>query len=440
MRTCANKVKFAHQSLCNPKISTLLKAVRKGFLKGCPNLTEKLILKYLNPSPATAKGHMKRPRHGIRSTRPKLSKESGITKVPVISYPSQVEQIEVPRLIIEDQPMPVQQATSLPNLIGDDGNESIANVFCFSTFANKNSGIVYHNLTGSFPFMSYDGSVCFFILYHYESNAILGTPIAGLDDISIFEAYKKQFENLAAKGFKPKLNVMDNQAMKHIKKNLTKNECKLQLVELHNQRVNAAERAIQTFKDAFIAALATTDSKFPLQSWDHLTPQVQDTLNLMHASRINPAILAYEALNGPYDWNRYPLAPLGCKAVVYEDEDTRGSWASRGADAWYLGPSQDHYRCDFYYIPETRAYRISGSSELFPQHCQLPDMTPHQHLQELTTELNKMAIGMTDTPKGQRLPNGTRDHKAIGPAPSHGRTKGASGLHAGRTQGGTKGD
>lgn len=69
IRTRANGVKFAHQSLCNPKISMMLKAVRKGFLRGCPNLSEKFILKYLNPSPATAKGHMKRPRHGIRSTR-----------------------------------------------------------------------------------------------------------------------------------------------------------------------------------------------------------------------------------------------------------------------------------------------------------------------------------------------------------------------------------
>jgi hypothetical protein len=71
MKTQANAVKFAHQSLCNPKISTLLKAVRRGFLKECPNLSERLILKYLNPSTATAKGHMKRPRHSIRSTRPK---------------------------------------------------------------------------------------------------------------------------------------------------------------------------------------------------------------------------------------------------------------------------------------------------------------------------------------------------------------------------------
>ncbi len=98
--------------------------------------------------------------------------------------------------------------------------------------------------------------------------------IKALDDTTIFEAYKKQFDELSKKGFKPKLNVMDNQVTKYIKQFLDKNECKLQLVEPHNHRVNAAERAIQTFKDAFIAALATKDSDFPIQLWDRLTPQV----------------------------------------------------------------------------------------------------------------------------------------------------------------------
>ncbi len=129
--------------------------------------------------------------------------------------------MEVPKVLIKGQPRPLH-ATNLPNLIGEDEDESIANVFCFSTFADKNSGIVYQDLTGSLPFISYNGSICFFILYHYESNAILGTPISGLDDISIFEAYKKQFKNLVDKGFEPKLNVMDNQATKHIKKISTK--------------------------------------------------------------------------------------------------------------------------------------------------------------------------------------------------------------------------
>ena len=125
---------------------------------------------------------------------------------------------------------------------------------------------------------------------------------------------------------------MDNQATKHIKQFLTENECRLQLVEPHNHRVNAAEHAIQTFKDAFIAALATTDSNFPLQLWDKLTPQVQDMLNMMRASRVDPTKLAYKVMNGPYNWNHYPLAPLGCKAVVYEDGDTQGLWASRGVN------------------------------------------------------------------------------------------------------------
>jgi len=174
--------------------------------------------------------------------------------------------------------------------------------------------------------MSIDGSVCFFVLYHYELNAILVKAIANVDDHSIYEAYKEVFETLEAKGYKPKMNVMDNQAKKYINKFLTKQECDLQVVEPHNHRVNAAERAIlQTFKDAFIAALATTDRDFPLQLWDKLAPQVQDTLNLLRASRINPNKSVYEALNGPYNWDRYLLTPPGCKAVIHKAPAVRRS-------------------------------------------------------------------------------------------------------------------
>ncbi len=52
----------------------------------------------------------------------------------------------------------------------------------------------------------------------------------------------------------------------------------------------------------------------------------------MRASRINPDFSAYKALNGPYDWNQYPLALLGCKVVIYKDGNTRGLWASWGVD------------------------------------------------------------------------------------------------------------
>ena len=97
----------------------------------------------------------------------------------------------------------------------DDDDATIANVFCFDTFADKTSSIVYNDLTGSFPFVLLEGSVCFFVLYHYKSSCILTTQIKEMDNKTIFEAYKQYFEELTSKGFKPKLNIMDNQATKH---------------------------------------------------------------------------------------------------------------------------------------------------------------------------------------------------------------------------------
>ncbi len=137
-------------------------------------------------------------------------------------------------------------------------------------------------------------------------------------------------------------------------------------LEPHNHHVNAAKCAIQIFKDAFIAALATTDCNFLQQLWDKLTPQVQIMLNMTRASRIDPTVSAYKILNGPYDWNRYPLALLGCKFVVYKDGNTWGLWTSCGVDGWYLGLLHDHYRCNIYHIPETGAYQFLGLTKLFP--------------------------------------------------------------------------
>ncbi len=289
-----------------------------------------------------------------------------------------------------------------PNVIVKDDDSSVGNIFCFGLFADKRTGILYNDFTGLFPYMSLEGNVCFLIVYHYKSNAILVLLISGFNDNTIFAAYKTQFEFLESNGHKIRLNVMDNQCAKQIKKILTANGCNLLLVEPHNHHVNAAKRAIQTFKDHFISALAMTDSKFPLQLWDKLASQVENTLNLMQASRIDPNMSVYEAIWGRYNWNHFLLAPPGCKAVIYEFPNARGLWGSRGTDAWYFGPLVDHYRCNHYFVPETRAYQISGSAKLFPQHCQVPFLSTKDHLQELT---NKMAstLGAVMAKKQQRV-------------------------------------
>jgi hypothetical protein len=162
------------------------------------------------------------------------------------------------------------------NLIDNINNHPIANVFCFRAFADKITGAVYNDCTNEFPFMSLNGNVCFFVMYHYKTNTIFATPIPGLDSTSILDAYK-----ITEKGYKTKLNVMDNQPTKVIKAYLTLHKTSFQLVKPHNHRVNAAEQAIQTFKNCFIGTLGTTYANFPIQLWDKLAPQVQDSINLL---------------------------------------------------------------------------------------------------------------------------------------------------------------
>ncbi len=149
--------------------------------------------------------------------------------------------------------------------------------------------------------MSLEGNVCFLVIYHYETNAILALPITRFSVKIIFAAYQQQYNLLKSKEYKIQLNVMDNQATQVIKKILDEDKCNLLLVKVPNHHVNAAECTIQTFKAHFISTLATTNRKILLQMWDHLMPQVKSTLNMMCPLHVNPDISAYEAVHGPYD-------------------------------------------------------------------------------------------------------------------------------------------
>jgi hypothetical protein len=167
---------------------------------------------------------MKHLKKGIRSTIKKAkTKGDDVPQVPV-PIPQDAPPI-LHRYIKEPQPYPgpaYDARLDSVNIIPD--NESITNVFCFGAFTDKISSVVYNDLTGNFPFMSIDGSVCLFVLYHYELDTILVKAIANVDAHSIYEAYKEVFETLEAKGYTPKMNVTDNQATKFINKFLTKKE------------------------------------------------------------------------------------------------------------------------------------------------------------------------------------------------------------------------
>ena len=119
-----------------------------------------------------AKWHMKRPRIGIRST----SKKAKTTGEAVQSVPVPIPQVASPLLPqYNEEPRPYpgpayDARMDCVNIIPED--ELIVNVFCFAAFTNKISGVVYNDLTRNFPFTSIDGSVCFFVLYHWSDPRI----------------------------------------------------------------------------------------------------------------------------------------------------------------------------------------------------------------------------------------------------------------------------
>ena len=88
----------------------------------------------------------------------------------------------------------------------------------------------------------------------------------------------------------------------------------LKLVLPGSHRRNAAELAIRNFKAHFLSILAGTADDFPMQLWDRLLPQAETTVNLLQKSNATPTVSAYAHLSGPFDYNKMPLAPMGCAA------------------------------------------------------------------------------------------------------------------------------
>jgi hypothetical protein len=168
--TKTNAVKFMHQSLCNPPISLLIKAINAGFSKGTPHLNAKTVARYLSPSPETSKGHMKQLRKGLQSTTPQQTQPTQL----VLPHPPPAQSIHgqlMPGLISDDE-----DSKDRPTFITDVEDKSIANIFCFEAFANKNISVVYNNCTGNFPFMSLDGNVCFLLCIIMKPTPSLPHP------------------------------------------------------------------------------------------------------------------------------------------------------------------------------------------------------------------------------------------------------------------------
>jgi hypothetical protein len=190
------------------------------------------------------------------------------------------------------------------------------------------------------------------------------------------KAYDHIHQELTAKGFKPKLQTLDNEASTALKNFFTTNDVEYQLVPTHCHCRNAAERAIRTFKEHFVAGLSSVDPAFPLHLWDRLLPQAEITLNLLRTWRLHPQLSAAARFHGLIDYNKTSFAPPGCKIIVHEKAVKRRTWAPHGQHGYSPGPAMHHYRCQNVYISATASERIVDTLEFFPTISQCHNCLP----------------------------------------------------------------
>jgi hypothetical protein len=204
------------------------------------------------------------------------------------------------------------------------------------------------------------------LFYIEQSNYIHTELLRDRQASSYTAAYQKAFEFFRLHSIPINIVRLDNETSTSLLRLFTNLGIKVEIAPPANHRTLKAERHISTWKNHFISTLATCDPSFPMDAWEFLIPHAEFTLNLLRPSYSLPTQSAWEAVCGTYDLNAVPLAPPGTRAVILDDPNKRGSWAAHGTECFYVSPAFTHYRCYTFYIPSTRATRISDSIAWFP--------------------------------------------------------------------------
>jgi hypothetical protein len=185
------------------------------------------------------------------------------------------------------------------------------------------------DLTGGFPLRSSKGNWYVIVFYSYDCNYVKPVPMKSRSSSEWLKAYGRIHRDLTSKGFKPKLQTLENEASTKLSC-FTENDIEYQRVPPHYHRRNAAERAIRTFKENFAAGLASADLDFTFNLWDCLLPQAQMTLNLLRTSRQHPQLSDAAHYHGMIDYNKTSFSAPGNKIVAHEKPSQRRTWAPHG--------------------------------------------------------------------------------------------------------------
>jgi hypothetical protein len=281
----SDRIAFYHAALFSPVLSTWCDAIDAGHFTTWPALTSAQVRKHFHWSIPMHLSHMHQTRANIQSTKqPPSNSDSSSTPIHVRTH----------EIFVDIHPA---------------------------------TGKVQSDQTGRFTTTSTSGNSYLMVIYGYDSNFIHVEPLKSRSGPCILTAYKTAHHLFTSRGFQPRLQRLDNEASTALLQFMASNNIDVQLSPPHIHRRNAAERAIRTFKNHFIAGLCSNDLDCPMNLWDRLLPQAIQTLNLLRTSRLHPQRSAYAHVHGRFDFNRTPLAPPGMKVLIHEKPSIRGTWA-----------------------------------------------------------------------------------------------------------------
>ena len=353
--SAAEIVLWASATLGNPTPSTLETACRRGYLGNYPNLTSKMIRDNWPNTLATAQGHLQMQRQGVQSTNPKQSKAQA---------PRDSEHgkgiIRAPRTI----------ETSL---------------------FDRNGNVIFADATGRFPLASADGKE--YILVMSYKNYIKPIAFANRGADTYVKAFREGIHFFKNLGHDVTSIVMDNETSKPLLRLFQEEKMSHQFVPPGIKRSNKAERAIQTFRNHFLATLGTVHKDFPLNRWDLILQHIETTLNLLHPFQDDIMKSAFEGIFGhKYDFLKHPMGPAGTLVYVFELPSTRDTWATHGEVGFLLGAAMDTYRSYNCLIKSTGNKRTTNTVQFFPEPLHMPGSSKEEQLIKVLIATQKLVI------------------------------------------------
>jgi hypothetical protein len=251
---------------------------------------------------------------------------------------------------------------------------------------------------GWFPKKSTKGNQYIMVLTESNSDFILIEAMKNCSSGEMIQVYQKLIDRLHAAGIVPKHHILDNECSDEFKKTIKCNEMTYQLVPPHDHCCNCAKKAIQTFKDHFVAILCGADKEFPLNLWDLLLPQAENTLNMLRPSWMTPTVSAYTYLWEQHGYNSNPFAPLGCKVKAHLVPGIRETWAPHTTSGLYVGNSWEHYCCHEVFISDARHTRICSTVFFKHKYLTMPTLTPSNALICAANNLTNAIAGIIPPP------------------------------------------